>query len=195
MKKIIAFLLVCLMALSFCACAENLYYVSVDIEVTENEISDMLLFNKISNQINYEYLSFAFVEPDLSEQYKKVVLPENDEDVKNQIIESKIIVEKCKEFDVFITREETEKAVQTEYDQIKDPSQGEYYNTILSVLEEISITETEYLELVQNESYYIYNKTSLKKYFSDEIFDSSKTTSLDEQFDEYISKLVDYNLR
>ncbi len=196
MKKFIAFLLVCLMTVSFCACAENLYYVSADINITENEISDMILFNKISNQINYEYLSFAFAEPDLQEQYKKIALPEEKARVENYLLERKLIVEKCKDFDAHLTAEDTTKTALSEYELIKqDPSQTKYYNAILSALDNNSITETEYLKLLEKEAYYKYNSVSLKKYFSENIFDELKGTTLDEQFDEYIGKLVDYNLR
>jgi len=42
MKKLITLLLVCLIAVSFCACAEDPYHVSADIDITENEITDMI---------------------------------------------------------------------------------------------------------------------------------------------------------
>ncbi len=192
MKKIITLLLVCLMAVAFCACAEDPYHVSADIDITENEITDMILYNKITNQINYEYLNSVFTEPDLSNQYEKVVLPEDKNKVENYLLERKLIVEKCKDFDVHLTTDETIKAALSEYDLIKH---DEYYNAILSVLDKNSITEEEYLKLVEKESYYKYNNVSLKNYFSKEIFDESKGTTLEEQFDYYTNKLVDEYLR
>lgn len=196
MKKTIAFLVVCVIAIVFCACAEDPYHVSVDIDITENEISDMILYNKISNQINYEYLNSVFTEPDLSNQYEKVVLPENKAEVENYLLERKLIVEKCKDFDVHLTADDTTKTALTEYDNIQqDSGTPEYYNVILSVLDKNSVAEADYLKLLENEAYYKYNSVSLKSYFSKEIFDESKGTTLDEQFDYYTNKLVDEYLR
>lgn len=196
MKKLITLLLVCLMAVAFCACAENPYHVSVDIDITENEISDMILYNKISNQINYEYLNSVFTEPDLTNQYEKVVLPEDKNKVENYLLERKLIVEKCKDFDVHLTTDDTTKTALTEYDNIQqDSGNPEYYNVILSVLDKNSVAEADYLKLLEKEAYYKYNSVSLKSYFSKEFFDESKGTTLDEQFDYYTNKLVDEYLR
>ncbi len=196
MKKIIVLLLICLIALSFCACAENPYYISADIDISENEITDMILFNKISNQINYEYLSSVFTEPDLSKQYEKVVLPEDKAKVENYLLKHNLIVEKCKDFDVHLTTDDTTKTALSEYDLLKqDTSQAKYYNAILSVLDKNSITEADYLKLIEKGAYYKYNTVSLKKYFSENIFDESKGTTLDEQYDYYINKLLDEYLR
>lgn len=209
MKKLITFLLVCLMAVSFCACAkkshdeptdiniaENLYKVSVDINIAENEISDMLLFNKISNQINYEYLSTVFAEPELSKQYENVVLPEDEAEVEASLLESKLVAQKCKEYGVHLTTEDTTKTALGEYDLLKqDTSQARYYNAILSVLNKNSITEADYLKIIEKQAYYKYNSVSLKRYFAEKIFDASKGTTLDEQYDYYINKLVDEYLR
>lgn len=188
MKKIITFLLVCLIAISFCACAKNPYYISTDIDISENEITDMILFNKISNQINYEYLSSVFTEPDLSQQYQKVVLPEDKVEVKNYLLERKLIIEKCKDFDVLLTTDDTTKAALSEYDMIK---QDQYYNAILSVLDKNAVTEADYLALVEKEAYYKYNNVRLKQYFSKELFDESKGTDLDKQYDDFTNNLVD----
>lgn len=209
MKKLITFSLICLMAVSFCGCAENphdvstdsniaenLYDVSVDISIAENEISDMLLLNKISNQINYEYLSYVFAEPDLSKQYENVFLPEDEAEVEASLLKNKLIVEKCKEFDVHLTEEDTTKIALGEYDLLKqDSSQVKYYDAVLLVLDKNSIIEADYLKLIEKQAYYTYNSVSLKRYFSEKIFDDSKGTTLDEQYDYYTNKLVDEYLR
>lgn len=187
MKKIITIMIVCLMiACVISGCART-----PSIEITDGEIANMCLLNKINNQVNYKYLSESFVEPDLSEQYEKVVVPEEDDEVEKSLLESKIIVEECKSLDILFTMDEAKQTVQTEYEQIKqDTSESKYYNIILSVLHESDITESEYIELMESEAFYKYNKISLKNHFSTKKFDSSKAATLDEQFDEYISKLV-----
>ena len=155
----------------------------------------MLLLNKISNQINYEYLSYVFAEPDLSKQYENVFLPEDEAEVEASLLKNKLIVEKCKEFDVHLTEEDTTKTALGEYDLIKQDSGQEYYNAILSVLDKNSITEADYLKLIEKQAYYKYNDVSLKRYFAEKIFDDSKGTTLDEQYDYYTNKLVDEYLR
>lgn len=187
MKKIITIMVVCLMV----ACVISGCARTPGIKITDSEIANMCLLNKINNQVNYKYLSESFVEPDLSEQYEKVVVPEEDDEVEKSLLESKIIVEECKSLDILFTMDEAKQTVQTEYEQIKqDASESKYYNIILSVLHESDITESEYLELMESEAFYKYNKISLKNHFSTKNFDSSKAATLDEQFDEYISKLV-----
>lgn len=193
MKKIIATLLLLLIfvgVLSGCANKnKSLDYISVNVDITENEIIDMILLNEITNQINFNYLSYAFVEPDLSNHYEDVVLPEDHDSIKNYLTEGKIIIENCKKFDILVSMNDAEKTLQTEYEQIKaDSTQDEYYNIILSTLKQNNITESQYLELMKIDSYYKYNKISFKKYFSTEFFDSSKNTTLDQQFDDYIKK-------
>lgn len=192
MKKIIIVMVVCLIF----ACVVLGCTKTTNIEVSDDEISETLLLNEINNQINYKYLSLAFVEPDLTEQYENVVLSVREDEVEDYLIESKIIVENCKNLDIIFTIDEAEKAVRTEYYQIKqESSKSEYYDIILSILQENNITETEYLELMKSEAYYKYNKISFKNYFSTEIFDSSKSISLDEQFDDYINNLVNDSIR
>ena len=192
MKKFVSIILCLVLLLSFCGCnGDN----NTNIEVSEKEISDTVFLNKITNQANHNYLSYAFAEPDLTEQYEKVVLAEDAAEVKDYLIESKIIVEECKEFDILITQEETKNAVETEHNRIKEPSQEEYYNALLSALEQNNITETEYLSLLESDSYYKYNKISLKNHFSDKKYDSSKSESLDKQFEQYIDKLVEDYLK
>ncbi len=63
------------------------------------------------------------------------------------------------------------------------------------MLDKNSITEADYLKLLEKEAYYNYNRFSLKKYFSENFFDESKGTALDEQYDYYTNKLVDEYLR
>ena len=163
MKKFITIISVCLMV----ACVISGCARTPSIEITDGEITNMVLLNKINNQVNYKYLSESFVESDLSEHYEKVVVSEEDDEVEKSLLESKIIVEKCKSLDILFTMDEAKQTAQTEYEQIKqETSESEYYNIIESVLHENDITESEYLELMVTVAYYKYNRISLKNYFS-----------------------------
>ena len=189
MKKTYCILLTSILVmLVFCGCSitENGNNSGADTK----DINNRLVYNKISNSVNKEYLQDVLGD-DFETQYESVVLPEDAEKIKNSLIEDTVICKVCEEKGIRVDRNAAEQKAKAEYENLKiDSSQMRYYSILENVLSENKLSETEYLDLLYDQSYFKYNKQALKEFFYKNIYKEGNDESLDEQFNEYIKSLI-----
>ena len=167
-----------------CHNAENDNY-SID----KRDINNRMIYNKITNSVNKEYLEDVFAD-DFKSHYQELILPENEDEIKASLLEDHFIIECCKEKGVFVSQDLAKKYAIIEFDNLnKDNSQKRYSEFLKTVLAEFELSKKEYLELLYQEAYYKHNRNALKKYFYDNLYEDSVELTLDEQFDEYIKTL------
>ena len=188
MKKACFLSIVLILVLFFgftgCYNAKNNNY-SIDM----SDINNRMIYNKITNSVNKEYLKDVFAD-DVESHYQELVLPENVDKIKASLLEDNFIIECCKEKGVFVSQDLTKKYAMIEFDDLnKDNSQKKYSQFLETTLAEFQLSKNEYLELLYQEAYYKYNRNALKKYFNENLYEDSVKLTLDEQFDEYIKAL------
>ena len=109
MKKTCFLSIVLILALFFgftgCHNAKNDNY-SID----ERDINNRMIYNKITNSVNKEYLKDVFAD-DFESHYQELVLPENADEIKASLLEDHFIIEICKEKGVFVSQDLTKKFV------------------------------------------------------------------------------------
>ncbi len=187
MKKLcsLSLALICVI-FAFAGCSQS----SNNLKIDNKDIDNRLLYNKITNSANKAYLTDAFAD-DWKSQYQSVALPETKDEVRNTLVEDRAVIECCKEKGVYIDRDSSEQYAKTEYDNLnKGDSQELYALALKNVLSEYKISENQYQNLLYEYAYYKYNRTALKKYFCENVYDKSSKKTLDEQFDSYIKKLL-----
>ena len=94
----------------------------------------------------------------------------------------------CEREGILVSRQQAAKIAQTEYRNLKSQeNQKNYYQAVLKILAEQEMTEEAYLDLICDQAYYLYNRSTLRSYFAKEQYDESKDQSLDEQLDDYLN--------
>ncbi len=187
MKKLcsLSLALICVI-LAFAGCSPK----SNNIKIDNKDIDNRLLYNKITNSANKAYLTDAFAD-DWKSQYQSVVLPETKDEVRSSLVEDRAVIECCKEKGVYIDRDSSDQYAKTEYDNLnKDNSQELYDLALKNVLSEYKISENQYQNLLYEYAYYKYNRSALKKYFQENMYEKNSNKTLDEQFDLYVETLL-----
>lgn len=160
-----------------------------ELSIDKTDINNRIKYNRITNFLNNEYLKDVFAD-DFESHYQKVVLPENEDEIKASLVEDNFIIECCKEKGIFVSRDSAKKYAKIEFDNLnKDVSQNKYSSSLKNALSKFGLSENEYLELLYKEAYYKYNRNALKEYFYENLYEESVELTLDEQFDEYIKIL------
>ncbi len=189
MKKtcFLSFVLICvILALIGCSNTAN----SNDFKIDKKDIDNRLLYNKINNLVNKEYLKKVFAD-DFETQYQSVILSEKEEEIENSIIEDTVIIKYCKEKGILIDKDSSVQAAKIEFDNLtKDDSQNRYTSILKNVLTEYKLSEDEYLNLVYEEAYYKYNRQAFKKYFYENSYEENNNKTLEEQLSDYIETVL-----
>ena len=193
MKKFFfsAFTIICIL-LTFSGCF-NHGYISEnknDFKISEQDIEGRMLYNSFTNTVNKAFLKEVFADV-YEEEYKLVALPENADEIEKSLIADNVIIEHCKEKDIFIDKERTTQTAKEEFELLNsDEAQELYASFVHKTLLEYNLSEEEYIELLCEKSYYHYNKIALKSYFGENLYESNSVKSLNEQFDDYVDALV-----
>lgn len=189
MKKTCFLLLVLICSISaFVGCSNG--EKNSNYKINENKINDRLLYNKITNLVNEEYLKEAFAD-DFKSKYELIILPEDYDVVEKSLIEDAAIIECCKEKDILIDKDSTAKYAKKQFKEMNaDDSQRRYNEILENKLSEFKITENEYLDLICEEAFYKYNRESLCKYFIENLYEENTDKTLDVQFNAYIELLL-----
>ena len=185
MKKVFSLFLILTMLGCFFGCSAKS---TASITVKAEDIEERLLYNGLTNKINQAYLKSAFSDSEFEEQYQKVVLPEDREAAEKELTRDLKICSLCEREGILVSRQQAAKIAQTEYQNLKSQeNQKNYYQAVLKILAEQEMTEEAYLELICDQAYYQYNRSTLRSYFAKEQYDESKDQSLDEQLDDYLN--------
>lgn len=157
--------------------------------IDKRDINNRMIYNKITNSVNKEYLKDVFAD-DFESHYQELVLPENEDEIKASLFEDDFVIKCCNEKGVLVSQDSAKKYAKIEFDNLnKDPSQKRYSSFLKNALSKFELSENEYLELLYEEAYYKYNRNALKEYFYENLYEDSVELTLDEQFDEYIKTL------
>lgn len=189
MKKAFFFVLI-LMSISFAfaACFNNGN--NDNLKINKNDIDRRLLYNKITNSVNREYLREVFAD-DFETQYQSVAKSENTDEIENSLIKDIAIVEYCKEKRISIDKDSAAKTAKLEFENLNsDNSQNLYASFLKNTLSEYELSETDYIDLLSENAYYMYNRQVLKEYFRKNHYKEIETKSLEEQFNAYVERLA-----
>ncbi len=189
MKKtfFLSIVLICIfVAFSGCSKAEN----SDNFKINKQDIDNRLLYNKITNSVNKEYLKDVFAD-NFETEYQSVALSENYDEVQSSLIEDIVILEYCKKQGIFIDRDSATELAKLELDNLnKDDSQNRYASILEHVLSEYKLSETDYLNLLCEQAYYKYNTQALQVYFDKNLYKENDNKTFDEQFQAYVETLL-----
>lgn len=189
MKKtlFLSIVLICVfVAFAGCSKTEN----SNNFKINKQDIDNRLLYNKITNSINKEYLKDVFAD-NFETEYQSVALSENYDEVQSSLIEDIVILEHCKKQGIFIDRDSATELAKLELDNLnKDDSQNRYASILEHVLSEYKLSETDYLNLLCEQAYYKYNRQALQVYFNKNLYKENDNKTFDEQFQAYVETLL-----
>ena len=135
-------------------------------EITQEQIENRILINKITNSINENYLLKTFSKDDAKEEINEQYKPIEQDEVVNELILAKlkesILASKNISLDHDLSKENTNR----EYNRLKsDETTEEYYLSVKSVLDKYNISEENYLQLLYDYSYDIYVDSIFKNWF------------------------------
>ena len=114
MKKILLAATVMLMIVFCVGCkTEN------SLKITDKKIQNRVLYNKITNSINKEFLNKSLSKEEAEDWYNMSALPETKEEVKKLLEEEYKVLKLNKENDILLSWETIEKTAKTEFESLK----------------------------------------------------------------------------
>lgn len=159
-------------------------------ETKGKEYEDTLMFNKITNTYNLYYLQYTNYRPDVKDMFKKIALPEDEEAVRDSINNDFYICLKCKELGIYVSEKKTKSILKSDFELIKKEENRSHYTAFSKSLKEHGISEEDFLKLAVFPLYNKNNRAILMNYFSNNFYNSQLGTSLETQFEEYVSSLL-----
>lgn len=181
MKKIIsvAAAVLCI-GLLFCGCQTK------NSAVSEKEVKNRVIYNKVTNAAQKDYLNYAFAE---ESEEKTTQLSENEKDAKKDIETDMKICSDCKDKKILISKSDAKKTAKKEFKNLKSDSSQKYYEFLSKAIKENGLSESDFIDITCENAYYVYNRAALKSYFQSKLYDSDSNLSLDEQFKNYTDNL------
>ncbi len=170
---------------AFIGCTESV------ITVTDADVQNRILYNKIHNSINETLLTDGFgSENAAQERIDKYREPTDELEVYEQVFRSMVINVEC---DMQNLKEPTEKSVD---DFIKDAysvmdadNQALYDKAIDSALKKHDVTKDEYTQLMRIKVYNDFRESSLKDYYKKQFGGTDNGDDI--AFKKYIDKMVE----
>lgn len=170
-------------------------------EITEQEITDRILINEITNEA-YEGCFSASLQGNEAEKYtKEYSKPTSREDVIEELTRAKFMRSVLEKEKCSVDYSEAKKTAEEEYERMKtDDTSAEYYKSLKAVLDKRNITEEQYLKLTYDYAYDLYSETDFNAWFLKNIYkydDTGRDPELkyadeypgkDEQIDAYYKK-------
>ena len=169
MRKILIVIIaviLCSLLLVFIIKQINFKIYETSYEITQEQIENRILINKITNSINENYLLKTFSKDDanerINEQYKPI---EQDEVIKELTLaklKESILASKNISLDYNLSKDNTN----SEFYRLKsDETTEEYYLSVKAVLDKYNISEDNYLRLLYDYSYDLYVDGIFKNWF------------------------------
>lgn len=170
-------------------------------EITEQEITDRILINEITNEA-YEGCFSESLQSNEAEKYTKEYSKSTSrEDVIEELTRAKFMRSVLEKEKCSVDYNEVKKAAEDEYERMKtDDTSAEYYKSIKAVLDKRNITEEQYLKLTYDYAYDVYSETDFNAWFlknkykyddtghDPELKYADEYPGLDEQIDAYCNK-------
>lgn len=162
----------------------------ITVEITQEQIENRILTNKITNAINEEYLTDTFSGDDAKEQIEKSHKPTEYDDVVDELTRAAVIKSILTSENCDLSEDSIKETVDKEYETIKtDESSSRYYECINKVLPKFNISEEEYVNLLYDYSYDLYNKPNFNQWFlTSKHYKDDSDISDSEQIEAYLSK-------
>ncbi len=170
-------------------------------EITEQEITDRILINEITNEA-YEGCFSESLQSNEAEKYTKEYSKSTSrEDVIEELTRAKFMRSVLEKEKCSVDYNEVKKAAEDEYERMKtDDTSAEYYKSLKAVLDKRNITEEQYLKLTYDYAYDVYSETDFNAWFlknkykyddtghDPELKYADEYPGLDEQIDAYCNK-------
>ena len=174
---------------------------NISYEITEQEITDRILINEITNEA-YEGCFSASLQGNEAEKYKKEYSkPTSRGDVREELTRAKFMRSVLEKEKCSVDYSEAKKTAEEGYERMKtDDTSAEYYKSLKAVLDKRNITEEQYLKLTYDYAYDLYSKTDFNAWFlknkykyddtgrDPELKYADEYPGLDEQIDAYCNK-------
>ena len=159
------------------------------VEVSDKQIEDRMLYNKISNA------TYKICFENNPEEYKKVELPTDRGEVKEQMAFYITVCNLLKEKNILMDKSETDSIATAEYESmLTDEQQATFREALFKVLQKENISKEKYLELACEIAYYKYNSFNLEKDFEHTEYDQKAEEDFDTQFKEYVEDNMPFSL-
>lgn len=198
MKKIIVcgLMLAVLLCSLFVGCTTDKEYdlsakVSADI-ISAERIDARATVHTIRNSAFTLTYKDVFSANDLQAQLDKVLMPTDEQSVRNELIKAEVLRQYASNEGSIISLETAEEQAKNEFALLKtDPAQADFYNNLKIAMQAAEIDETTFLALSCQLAYDTYNVTSAKSVFANsKEYSKDSSKSLDEQFEEFTAKLI-----
>ena len=172
-------------------------------EITEQEITDRILINEITNEAYAGCFSASLQGTEAEKYTKEYSNPTSREDVIEELTRAKFMRSVLEKEKCSVDYNEAKKAAEEEYERMKtDDTSAEYYKSLKVVLDKRNITEEQYLKLTYDYAYDVYSETDFNAWFLKNKYkydDTDRDPELkyadeypgkDEQIDAYCNKEI-----
>ncbi len=159
---------------------EPVYKSEMDVQISYNKLTYNLLKSQQENNSLYAQNS------ELYDKQIQESISKSNEEITNDIIKSKIMVQQAQRLGISADYDDAYKQHKSNYEVIKKQA-DENYRFIALYIEEMGITEEEYLEQAANSYCNLMTKYNLQTYYSN----NKELTAEFESFDDYIQNLID----
>ncbi len=164
------------------------------VSITKEQVNNTLTFNQIQMEaLTTVLLQSTGREEKTQELLKDHSFPTTKDEVLNGLIRAEVACQQLEKQGKLISSENTIKTFEEEFALMQtSKSKESFYIVLQQVLESRKMTLEEYASLGRMVSYAFYNLEYLEQNFknSDE-YDETASETLDQQFDAYLSELVE----
>ena len=170
-------------------------------EITEQEITDRILINEITNETYAGCFSASLQGTDAEKYIKQYSKPTSRKNVIEELKRARFMKSVLEKEKCSVDYNEVKKAAEDEYERMKtDDTSAEYYKSLKAVLDKRNITEEQYLKLTYDYAYDLYSETDFNAWFLKNEYKYDETgrdpelkyadeyPGLDEQIDAYCNK-------
>ena len=160
-----------------------------NVEISQNKVEQRLNFNLVRNAAFRETVNSSFTDKqEIEKQLKNVILPENKNDVLEELIDYQLIEKYLQENNLLKSFEECKEQAKKEIDNLKkDEAQNSFYKNLVKALKSSSLTENEFFEINYDFAYDYYNCLILKRNLNDNSSDSSEKQ--EQKFEDFVKQL------
>ncbi len=160
-----------------------------NVEISQNKVEQRLNFNLVRNAAFRETVNSSFTDKqEIEKQLKNVILPENKNDVLEELIDYQLIEKYLQENNLLKSFEECKEQAKKEIDNLKkDEAQNSFYKNLVKALKSSSLTENESFEINYDFAYDYYNCLILKRNLNDNSSDSSEKQ--EQKFEDFVKQL------
>lgn len=135
----------------------------------------------------------VFSANDLQAQLDKVLMPTDEQSVRNELIKAEVLRQYASKEGSVISYEAAEMQAKKEFELLKtDPAQADFYSNLKIAMQAAEINEVTFLAFSCQLAYDTYNVNNAKTVFANsKEYSKNSSKSLDEQFEEFTAKLIE----